>query len=57
MIATIATLGILQGVGLTLRPTAGGVIDLHLTELLTKKLWVFPWPLVVIGVCSSSPTG
>ena len=50
VIATIATLGILQGVGLTLRPTAAGVIDLHLTELLTKKLWVFPWPLVVIGV-------
>jgi ribose transport system ATP-binding protein len=49
VIATIATLGILQGVGLTLRPTAGGVIDLGLTELLTKKLWVFPWPLVVIG--------
>jgi ribose transport system ATP-binding protein len=50
VIATIATLGILQGVGLTLRPTADGVIDLGLTELLTKKLWVFPWPLVVIGV-------
>jgi ribose transport system ATP-binding protein len=50
VIATIATLGILQGVGLTLRPTASGVIDLHLTELLTKKLWVFPWPLVVLGV-------
>jgi ribose transport system ATP-binding protein len=50
VIATIATLGILQGVGLTLRPTASGVIDLNLTELLTKKLWVFPWPLVVIGV-------
>jgi ribose transport system ATP-binding protein len=50
VIATIATLGILQGVGLTLRPTAAGVIDLNLTELLTKKLWVFPWPLVVIGV-------
>jgi len=50
VIATIATLGILQGVGLTLRPTADGVIDLGLTELLTKKLWVFPWPLAVIGV-------
>ena len=50
VIATIATLGILQGIGLTLRPTAAGVIDLNLTELLTKKLWVFPWPLIVIGV-------
>jgi ribose transport system ATP-binding protein len=50
VIATIATLGILQGVGLTLRPTAAGVIDLGLTELLTQKLWIFPLPLVVIGV-------
>ena len=50
VIGTIATLGILQGIGLTLRPTADGIIDLHLTELLTKKLWFFPWPLVVIAV-------
>ncbi|MBN9621721.1 MAG: ATP-binding cassette domain-containing protein, partial [Actinobacteria bacterium] len=50
VIATIATLGILQGVGLTLRPTAEGVIDLGLTELLTKQVWVFPLPLLVIGV-------
>jgi ribose transport system ATP-binding protein len=50
VIATIATLGILQGIGLTLRPTADGVIDLGLTELLTKKVWVFPLPLLVIGV-------
>jgi ribose transport system ATP-binding protein len=32
VIATIATLGILQGVGLTLRPTAEGLIALDLTE-------------------------
>jgi len=50
VIATIATLGLLQGVGLTLRPTAGGVIDVGLTELLTKELWVFPLPLVVLCV-------
>jgi ribose transport system ATP-binding protein len=50
VIATIATLGILQGIGLTLRPTAAGSIDLGLTELLTKKVWVFPLPLIVLAV-------
>jgi len=50
VIATIATLGILQGVGFTLRPTAAGSIDLGLTELLTKKVWVFPLPLIVLAV-------
>jgi ribose transport system ATP-binding protein len=50
VIATIATLGLLQGVGLTLRPTAQGVIDVQLTELLTKQVWVFPLPLVVLLV-------
>jgi ribose transport system ATP-binding protein len=49
VIATIATLGILQGVSLTLRPTAAGSIDLGLTELLTQKVWVLPLPLIVIG--------
>ncbi len=50
VIATIATLGLLQGVGLTLRPTPGGVIDAGLTELLTRQIWVFPLPLLVLCV-------
>jgi ribose transport system permease protein/ribose transport system ATP-binding protein len=49
VIATIATLGLLQGVGLTLRPTPGGVISPGLAELLTKQVWVFPLPLLVLG--------
>jgi len=50
VIATIATLGLLQGVGLALRPTPDGVVDPGLTELLAKQVWVFPWPLLVLGV-------
>jgi ribose transport system ATP-binding protein len=50
VIATIATLGILQGVGLTLRSTPGGVIDPALTELLTRQVWVFPLPLLALCV-------
>jgi ribose transport system ATP-binding protein len=49
VIATIATLGLLQGVGLTLRATPGGVIAPGLAELLTKQVWVFPLPLLVLG--------
>jgi len=50
VIATIATLGLLQGVGLTLRPTADGVISTGLTDLLTHQVWVFPLPLLVLCV-------
>ena len=50
VIATIATLGLLQGVGLALRPTPGGVIDLGLTELLTRQIWIFPLPLLALCV-------
>jgi ribose transport system ATP-binding protein len=49
VIATIATLGILEGVGLQLRPTAAGAISTHLTDALTNKLWVFPWVLLVLA--------
>jgi ribose transport system ATP-binding protein len=49
VIATIATLGILQGVGLMLRPTAEGVISPDLIEGLTTKVWIFPWALLVLG--------
>ena len=50
VIATIATLGLLQGIGLALRPTPGGVIDPGLTELLTREVWIFPLPLVALCV-------
>jgi ribose transport system ATP-binding protein len=50
VIATIATLGILQGIGLMLRPTAAGSISLSLTDALTKQVWIFPWVLVVLAV-------
>jgi ribose transport system ATP-binding protein len=50
VIATIATLGILQGVGLLLRPTAAGTISLELTNGLTSKVSFIPWPLIVLAV-------
>jgi ribose transport system ATP-binding protein len=50
VIATIATLGILQGIGLALRPTAAGTIAPSLTTALTDKVWVFPVPLLVLAV-------
>lgn len=50
VITTIATLGLLQGIGLSLRATPGGVVDPGLPELLTRKVWVFPLPLIVLGV-------
>jgi ribose transport system ATP-binding protein len=49
VIATIATLGILQGVGLLLRPKAAGTISPHLTDALTKQVWIFPLPLLVVA--------
>jgi ribose transport system ATP-binding protein len=48
VIATIATLGLLQGVALTLRPTSDGVIATGLTELLVRQVWIFPLPLIVL---------
>jgi ribose transport system ATP-binding protein len=33
-----------------LRPTPGGVISADLTELLTRQVWVFPLPLIVLLV-------
>ncbi|WP_259312988.1 ATP-binding cassette domain-containing protein [Capillimicrobium parvum] len=50
VIATIATLGILQGIGLLLRPTAAGSISLDLTNGLTSKISFIPWPMVVLAV-------
>src|SRR5262249_24074969 len=49
VIATIATLGILQGIGLTLRPTAGGAISTPLTDALPSSIWIFPWVVVALA--------
>lgn len=46
VIATIATLGIVSGVALTLRPTPGGQIGIELMSALTSSLWVLPVPLL-----------
>lgn len=50
VIATIATLGILQGIGLVLRPTAAGNIAASLLSGLTKQVWFFPWALLVVAI-------
>ena len=48
IIATLATLSILNGISLTLRGTPGGIIDRDFTSLLATKLG--PVPLSFIGV-------
>jgi 5-methylthioadenosine/S-adenosylhomocysteine deaminase len=48
IIATLATLSILNGISLTLRPTAGGTINRDLTELLRTELG--PIPLIFLAV-------
>jgi ribose transport system ATP-binding protein len=49
VIATIATLGILQGIGLLLRPKAAGAISLDVSSALTKQVGPFPVPLLVVA--------
>jgi ribose transport system ATP-binding protein len=49
VIATIAMLGVLQGVGLILRPTAAGTISLHVSSALTKQVGPFPLPILVVA--------
>jgi ribose transport system ATP-binding protein len=51
VIATIATLGILAGIGLIIRPTAAGSINSSLMTALTRQTWIFPTALLVcVGV-------
>ncbi len=50
VIATIATLGILQGIGLTIRPTPGGTINAAVTHALTTSIGPVPVPLIVVVV-------
>src|SRR5260370_27946534 len=49
VIATIAMLGIVSGVGLILRPTAAGTISSSLPRALTKHAWVFPVALLIVA--------
>jgi ribose transport system ATP-binding protein len=50
VIATIATLGIASGVARVLRPTTAGSVNLDLSNYLTKKVGVFPAPLIAVAV-------
>lgn len=48
VIATIATLSVASGVALILRPVAGGLISADLSLLLTDRVWILPWPMVIL---------
>ncbi|MDX2378091.1 ATP-binding cassette domain-containing protein [Microbacterium sp. LRZ72] len=48
VIATIATLGIVSGVALALRPRPGGAIDSELMVALTQSLGFLPAPFIVL---------
>lgn len=50
VIATIATLGIVTGVALTLRPTPGGAISFELMSAITRSIGIFPIALIVLAV-------
>lgn len=50
VIATIATLGIVTGVALTLRPTPGGTISFELMSAITRSIGIFPIALIVLAV-------
>ncbi|MDF2442550.1 MAG: ribose transport system permease protein rbsA, partial [Subtercola sp.] len=49
VIATIATLGIVTGVALTLRPTPGGAISFEMTKAITRSVGIFPIALLVLA--------
>jgi ribose transport system ATP-binding protein len=49
VIVTIATLGVLQGIGLVARPTAGGLISASLIEAMTEQVWVMPVALIAVA--------
>jgi cytosine/adenosine deaminase-related metal-dependent hydrolase/ribose/xylose/arabinose/galactoside ABC-type transport system permease subunit len=50
IIATLATLSILDGISLTLRPTAQGTISADLVSVLTTKIGPIPVAFIVIVV-------
>ncbi|MGH9101275.1 MAG: ABC transporter permease, partial [Acidimicrobiales bacterium] len=49
VIATIGTMGILQGVGLILRPTPGGEFNSAVTAVLSASWGPVPVPLIVVA--------
>ena len=64
IIATLATLSILDGISLTLRPTAQGVISPDFVSVLTTTVGPIPIAFIVIvvgagllGSCGSMPPG
>jgi ribose transport system ATP-binding protein len=48
VIATIATLGIAGGLALLLRPTASGLINFDLMNIMTQRVGFIPLPFLVI---------
>ena len=51
IIATLATLSVMQGITLTLRDAPGGEINAHLITILTKSVGFVPiWFIVVVAV-------
>lgn len=50
VIATIATLGIVSGVALTLRPKPGGTMNYELISAITRTVGIFPIALLVLAV-------
>jgi 5-methylthioadenosine/S-adenosylhomocysteine deaminase len=52
LIATLATLSILDGISLTLRPTAQGIISDDLVSVLKKSVGPIPIAFIVIVVCA-----
>jgi 5-methylthioadenosine/S-adenosylhomocysteine deaminase len=52
IIATLATLSILSGISLTLRPTAGGIIDRDFTAWLGTRIGPVPIAFVLIVVAA-----
>ena len=50
VIATIATLGIVTGVALTLRPAPGGAISFELMSAISRSIGIFPLALLVLVV-------
>ncbi len=53
IIATLATLSILDGISLTLRPTAQGIISADLASALTAKVGPIPIAFIVIVVAAA----
>jgi 5-methylthioadenosine/S-adenosylhomocysteine deaminase len=52
LIATLATLSILDGISLTMRPTAQGIISGDLASFLTASVGPIPIAFIVIVVCA-----